>query len=77
MMMMLVVVVVVVVWANTCNSNPVRQTLFTFEDCLNGGKPKAETAAAALKKIFPECNSNGYNISIPMPGHAIPPSGTM
>ena len=34
-------------------SNPVRQTLFTFEDSLNGGKPKAEAAAASLQKIFP------------------------
>lgn len=34
-------------------SNPVRQSLFTFEDCLEGGKPKAETAAYRLKQIFP------------------------
>lgn len=34
-------------------SNPVRQPLFQFEDCLNGGKPKAETAAARLKEILP------------------------
>lgn len=34
-------------------SNPVRQPLFTFEDCLNGGKPKAACAAENLKKIFP------------------------
>jgi molybdopterin/thiamine biosynthesis adenylyltransferase len=34
-------------------SNPVRQTLFTFEDCINGGKPKAQTAATRLKQIFP------------------------
>ena len=34
-------------------SNPVRQTLFNFEDCIDGGKPKAETAAEALKRIFP------------------------
>lgn len=34
-------------------SNPVRQTLFEFADCQNGGKPKAETAASALKRIFP------------------------
>jgi ubiquitin-like modifier-activating enzyme ATG7 len=34
-------------------SNPVRQPLFEFEDCLDGGKPKAEAAAAALKRIFP------------------------
>ena len=34
-------------------SNPVRQSLFTFDDCQNGGKPKAETAAENLKLIFP------------------------
>lgn len=34
-------------------SNPVRQPLFDFEDCLNGGKPKAACAAEKLKKIFP------------------------
>lgn len=34
-------------------SNPVRQPLFEFEDCLDGGKPKAECAAARMKKIFP------------------------
>ena len=34
-------------------SNPVRQSLFSFEDCLNGGQPKAEAAARALKMIFP------------------------
>ena len=34
-------------------SNPVRQSLFTFDDSLDGGRPKAEAAAAALCKIFP------------------------
>lgn len=34
-------------------SNPVRQPLFEFVDCLDGGKPKAECAAESLKKIFP------------------------
>jgi len=34
-------------------SNPVRQPLFEFEDCLEGGKPKAECAANRLKKIYP------------------------
>lgn len=34
-------------------SNPVRQPLFEFEDSLAGGKPKAEAAAAALKRIYP------------------------
>ena len=34
-------------------SNPVRQSLFEFTDSKDGGKGKAETAAAALKRIFP------------------------
>lgn len=34
-------------------SNPVRQPLFEFDDCLNGGKPKAQCAADSLKRIFP------------------------
>ncbi|KAG5340089.1 hypothetical protein C0989_002791 [Termitomyces sp. Mn162] len=55
-------------------SNPVRQPLFEFEDCLEGGKPKAECAAAHLKKIFPGINSSGISLSIPMPGHPIPSS---
>ncbi|CAG8494260.1 7433_t:CDS:10 [Ambispora gerdemannii] len=52
-------------------SNPVRQPLFFFEDCLDGGKPKAQTAAENLKKIYPGVNSEGYEINIPMPGHPI------
>ncbi|KAH9934441.1 E1-like protein-activating [Epithele typhae] len=55
-------------------SNPVRQPLFDFEDCLNGGKPKAACAAEKLKKIFPGVNATGLNLSIPMPGHPIPPA---
>lgn len=34
-------------------SNPVRQSLFTFDDCMNGGKHKATAAAEALVEIFP------------------------
>ncbi|XP_070559698.1 ubiquitin-like modifier-activating enzyme ATG7 [Ptychodera flava] len=52
-------------------SNPVRQTLFEFEDCLEGGKPKAAAAAEKLKKIFPGVNSSGHELSIPMPGHPV------
>ncbi|CCM07128.1 uncharacterized protein FIBRA_09464 [Fibroporia radiculosa] len=57
-------------------SNPVRQPLFEFEDCLHGGKPKAACAADRLKKIFPGVNSTGHNLSIPMPGHPIPSGST-
>ncbi|XP_064614814.1 LOW QUALITY PROTEIN: ubiquitin-like modifier-activating enzyme ATG7 [Liolophura sinensis] len=52
-------------------SNPVRQSLFVFEDCTQGGQPKAEAAAAALQKIFPGVSSTGHSLSIPMPGHTV------
>ncbi|KAL5639969.1 hypothetical protein ACGC1H_006511 [Rhizoctonia solani] len=55
-------------------SNPVRQPLFEFADCLEGGKPKAACAAESLKKIFPGMNTTGIDMSIPMPGHPIPPA---
>ncbi|TFK21522.1 E1-like protein-activating [Coprinopsis marcescibilis] len=55
-------------------SNPVRQPLFEFEDCLDGGKPKAECAAERLKKIYPGINATGHTLSIPMPGHPISPT---
>ena len=54
-------------------SNPVRQTLFEYTDSLNGGKHKATAAAAQLEKIFPDVTAKGVVMSIPMPGHAIPP----
>ncbi|XP_028609419.1 ubiquitin-like modifier-activating enzyme ATG7 isoform X2 [Grammomys surdaster] len=52
-------------------SNPVRQPLYEFEDCLAGGKPKAPAAAERLQKIFPGVNASGFNMSIPMPGHPV------
>lgn len=52
-------------------SNPVRQPLYTFKDCLNGGAVKAEQAAAALKEIYPSIDSQGFALEIPMAGHAI------
>jgi len=55
-------------------SNPVRQPLFEFEDCVDGGKVKAVCAADRLKKIFPGVNAVGHELSIPMPGHPIPPA---
>jgi len=55
-------------------SNPVRQSLFMFEDCLNGGKPKAVAAAERLRQIFPGVTAEGYNLSIPMPGHPLSPT---
>mmetsp|Transcript_32102 Transcript_32102/g.43966 ORF Transcript_32102/g.43966 Transcript_32102/m.43966 type:complete len:691 (+) Transcript_32102:91-2163(+) len=53
-------------------SNPVRQSLFTFEDSRES-RFKAEAAADQLKKIFPSVNSQGHVISIPMPGHSVSP----
>lgn len=50
-------------------SNPVRQSLFEYSDCLEGGRPKAIAAADALKRIFPDCHAQGIQLHIPMPGH--------
>lgn len=50
-------------------SNPVRQSLFKFEDCKGGGKFKAEAAAASLGEVYPGVRSNGHVLTIPMPGH--------
>lgn len=50
-------------------SNPVRQPLFNFSDCLDQGKPKAETAAAALREIYPGVQSTGHKLTVPMIGH--------
>lgn len=57
---------------NVSFSNPVRQWLFDLSDCLDGGKPKAEAAAAALVRIFPGAKAEGVRLSIPMPGHFVP-----
>ena len=52
-------------------SNPVRQPLYNYEDCLNGGSSKAETAAVNMKKIFPLVDATGHSLHIPMIGHPI------
>ncbi|KAF9422491.1 hypothetical protein HW555_001889 [Spodoptera exigua] len=52
-------------------SNPTRQVLFSFQDCLNGGKKKAEAAADGLKNILPTAVSKGIVAHIPMPGHPV------
>ncbi|KAJ6260639.1 hypothetical protein Dda_4866 [Drechslerella dactyloides] len=57
--------------ANVSYSNPVRQPLFTFEDCQNGGKPKAARAAEALREIYPNVDSQGFKMQVPMAGHPI------
>jgi ubiquitin-like modifier-activating enzyme ATG7 len=53
-------------------SNPVRQALFTLDDCHHdsgSGRPKAVAAAEALKTIAADVESEGIALSIPMPGH--------
>ncbi|CAG9864840.1 unnamed protein product [Phyllotreta striolata] len=52
------------------SSNPVRQSLFTFQDVLDS-KPKAQAAADCLKSIHPGVVTKGYQMSIPMPGHLV------
>ncbi|KAJ5312910.1 hypothetical protein PENANT_c049G10979 [Penicillium antarcticum] len=52
-------------------SNPVRQPLFNFTDCLNGGARKAHRAAEALAEIYPGVESEGHATSVPMAGHPI------
>ena len=52
-------------------SNPVRQPLFHFQDCLEGGAKKAPRAAQALKEIYPGVDAEGHVISVPMAGHPI------
>jgi ubiquitin-like modifier-activating enzyme ATG7 len=53
-------------------SNPVRQPLFGFKDCFSDhgqGAMKAQKAAEALKEIFPDVNSRGIALEVPMIGH--------
>ncbi|EDR22146.1 autophagy protein, putative [Entamoeba dispar SAW760] len=51
-------------------SNPVRQSLYKFEDCVDK-KYKAQRAAEMVKEVFPGMKSKGIVMSIPMPGHPI------
>lgn len=53
-------------------SNPVRQSLYTFEDSTNVNENyKALLAAKKLKDIFPMADSKGYNLHIPLPGRTL------
>ncbi|KAJ2909829.1 Autophagy protein 7, partial [Coemansia aciculifera] len=52
-------------------SNPPRQPLYDFADCLAGGKPKAEAAAEAMRRIFPPADARATQLAVPMPGHAV------
>uniref|UniRef100_A0A182VPS7 Ubiquitin-like modifier-activating enzyme ATG7 n=1 Tax=Anopheles minimus TaxID=112268 RepID=A0A182VPS7_9DIPT len=52
-------------------SNPIRQSLYRFDDALNGGKTKATTASERLLEINPAAKIVGVDLKIPMPGHPI------
>ena len=57
--------------ASVSFSNPVRQPLFDFKDCIDGGAKKAFRAAEALQEIYPGVDSRGFVMSVPMLGHPI------
>ena len=52
-------------------SNPVRQSLYTFNDSQETGSFKSEVASKKLKEIFPLVNSQGIVFSIPLPGRTL------
>ncbi|KAL2260621.1 hypothetical protein VTK26DRAFT_5312 [Humicola hyalothermophila] len=58
-------------YGNVSFSNPARQPLFQFQDCLNGGRPKALRAAEALKEMCPGVEAEGHVLTVPMLGHPV------
>ncbi|KAL1560323.1 Autophagy protein 7 [Salvia divinorum] len=52
-------------------SNPLRQSLYTLDDCLNGGEFKAIAAAKSLSRIYPAVETQSVVMVIPMPGHPV------
>jgi len=54
--------------AKVSYSNPVRQSLYRFEDVNRENNYKALIAAERLKEIFPTINSTGHHVNIPLPG---------
>ncbi|KAI5958886.1 ATG7 [Candida theae] len=55
-------------------SNPVRQSLFNFEDCFSDGgqgEHKAQRAAENLKKVYPGVVAKGVCLEVPMIGHPV------
>lgn len=52
-------------------SNPPRQPLFEYTDCLEGGKRKAEAAAEGLKRVYPGVDAQGVVLEVPMVGHPV------
>lgn len=57
--------------AKVSYSNPVRQPLYEFADCIAGGQKKAERAAEKLKEIYPGVQAHGESLTVPMAGHAL------
>ena len=55
---------------NVSYSNPVRQSLFTFEDA-KASAPKAHAAARRAAEIDPNAVIAGEMLDIPMPGHSV------
>lgn len=55
---------------NVSFSNPARQSLYTYQDAIDGKHSKAETAAMALKQINPLIESKGVELNIKMPDHS-------
>lgn len=51
-------------------SNPVRQPLYTFDDCV-AQNPKAEAAAEMLRRIFPQVTAAGHTLEVLMAGHPL------
>ncbi|PRT56201.1 Ubiquitin-like modifier-activating enzyme ATG7 [Wickerhamiella sorbophila] len=51
-------------------SNPVRQPLYTLEDCIAGAY-KAEAAAKALTRVYPGVDAHGLRLDVPMAGHPV------
>ncbi|KAJ2262087.1 Autophagy protein 7 [Coemansia sp. RSA 376] len=52
-------------------SNPARQPLYDFSDSLDGGRPKAEAAADAMRRIFPGVDARAVSLQVPMPAHSV------
>lgn len=49
-------------------SNPARQCLFEFSDCVEK-RSKAIAAAHGLQRVFPGVQAQGIVVTVPMPGH--------
>ena len=48
-----------------------------IQDCVGGGRHKAEAAAESLRLIFPGVQAEAVDLSIPMPGHSVGSTGTI